>query len=343
MARKRTQANHHALPKYVYIRRGWYVFREHFGQGKLGKDIKLCPETALISEVWQRYESLTCIGAPRKTLDWLFNQYLASTQHAGKSQKTRREYEKNANTLSKTTLKTGDNFGQIDAERITPGVIRKYIDARTAPVSANREVAFMSVCFSWAVERDLLKTNPCRDVRRNTEKARTRYVTELEYSQVFDLAAKWPHVQCAMEFAYLCRMRLCEVLDLKHSDITDAGIHVRRRKGSRDNITTWNSRLEAALKLSKSLPMPQARPINPYLIRGMSGQHLTESGFQSLWQKLMTEAVSQGIERFNYHDLKAAGISRTEGDKQQASGHKSASMVAVYDRKLAEVKPAGEK
>jgi hypothetical protein len=69
MAGKRTEKNYHALPKYVYIRRGWYVYREYLGQGKLGKDVKLCLETAPLSEVWQRYESLTCISAPRKTLD----------------------------------------------------------------------------------------------------------------------------------------------------------------------------------------------------------------------------------------------------------------------------------
>ena len=343
MAPKRHQSNHHVLPKYVYIRRGWYVYREYLGKGKLGKDTKLCPETAAISEVWQRYESLTCLGAPRKTLDWLFTSYLASPQHQGKAEKTRREYEKNARTLSKTTLKNGEFFGQIDAERITPGVIRKYIDARTAKVSANREVAFMSICFSWAVERDMLTTNPCRDVRRNTEKARTRYVTEAEYQAIYQLASTWPHVQCAMEFAYLCRMRLCEVLDLKQSDIGELGIHVRRTKGSRDNITLWSDRLEAAVKLAKSLPLPTAHPINPHLIRGVSGQRMTVSGFQTLWQRLMTKASAQGIERFTFHDLKARGVSDTEGDKQQASGHKSAAMVAIYDRKLNQVKPAGEK
>lgn len=200
----------------------------------------------------------------------------------------------------------------------------------------------MSICFSWAVERDLLKSNPCRDVRRNTEKARTRYVTEAEYNAVFDLAANWPHVQCAMEFAYLCRMRLCEVLDLKQSDLVELGVHVRRTKGSRDNITLWSDRLEAVVKQCKNLPMPAAHPINPYLIRGISGQRLTVSGFQTLWQRLMTKASSLGHERFTFHDLKARGVSDTTGNKQEASGHKSASMVAVYDRKLLEVKPAGE-
>jgi integrase len=167
---------------------------------------------------------------------------------------------------------SGETFGQIDDERIIPGVIRKYIAPRSAPVAANREVAFLSICFSWAVERDLLKTNPCKDVRRNSEKPRTRYVTDTEYRAVFELAAPWPHVQCTMEFAYLCRMRLCEVLDLKQSDLIDAGLHVRRRKGSRDNIITWSPRLDAAVKLSKFLVMPQAYPINPHLIRGLSGQ-----------------------------------------------------------------------
>lgn len=343
MARKRAQSNHHAFPKYVYIRRGWYIYREHLGNGKFGKDIKLCPENAQISDVWQKYESITCTNVPRKTLGWLMQQYLASSQFAQKSPKTRKEYTKNYNTLNNTKTKSGDLFGSIDAERVTPGVIRKYLDARTAPVAANREIAFLSICYSWAVERDLMKTNPCKEVRRNSEKARTRYVTDAEYQAVHQLAEKWPHVQCAMEFAYLCRMRLCEVLDLKQSDITETGLMIRRRKGSRDNVTTWNERLQSVIKMSKTLPMPQARPINPHLIRGRTGNKLTESGFQTLWQRLMAEAEQNGIERFRFHDLKAAGISDTDGDKQIASGHKSATMIAVYDRKLAEVKPAGDK
>jgi integrase len=349
MARKRKEANHHALPKYVYIRRGWYVFREHFEGGKLGKDIKLCRDSAPISEVWQKYEAIARPGTVRKTLDWLMAQYMASPQFAGLAPETKRKYTQNAQRIGSTAMKNGDLFGQVDAQQVTPGAIRRYMDARKntdgspAPVAANREKAFLSACYSWAVERDLLRSNPCKDVKRNTEQARTRYVSPAEYQQVFDLAASYPHVQAAMEFAYLCRMRLCEVLDMRQSDITTEGLHIRRRKGSRGNITLWTPRLEAAVKLSRSLPMPnKATPINPHLIRGFSGEKLTESGFQSTWQRIMRSAAEQGIERFTFHDLKAGGISDTEGDKQQASGHKSAAMVHVYDRKLARVKPAGE-
>jgi hypothetical protein len=45
----------------------------------------------------------------------------------------------------------------------------------------------------------------------------------------------------------------------------------------------------------------------------------------------------QGTERFTFQDLKAKGASDFEGDKRQASGHKSESMVAVYDRKTLEI------
>jgi integrase len=348
MARKRKEPNHHALPKYVYIRRGWYVFREHFEGGKLGKDIKLCRDSAPISEVWQKYEAIARPGAVRKTLDWLMSQYMGSPQFAQLAPETRRKYAQNAKQIANTPMKSGDPFGMVDAEQITPGAIRRYMDARKntdgspAPVAANREKAFLSACYSWAVERDMLSKNPCKDVKRNTEQARTRYPTPAEYAQIFALAEKHPHIQCAMEFAYLCRMRLCEVLDMRQSDITPEGLHIRRRKGSRGNITLWTPRLEAAVKLSRSLPMPQVIPIDPHLIRGFSGDKLTESGFQSTWQRIMRAAAEQGMERFTFHDLKAGGISDTEGDKQQASGHKSAAMVHVYDRKLARVKPAGE-
>lgn len=341
MARKRNEAKHHALPPYVYIRRGNYIHRPYLGGGKFGKDVKLCPDTALISEVWQRYEAITTPGAPRKTVGWLIDQYLASKQHAAKAPKTRKEYEKNARTLRNSPTKSGALFEQVDAERVTPGAIRKYIDNRAAQVSANREIAFLSICYSWAVERDLLKSNPCKEVRRNSEKPRDRYVTDAEYQIIYDMAAPWPLIQCAMEFAYLCRMRLCEVLDLKKSNLLDIGLFVQRRKGSRDNITLWNDRLRAAVQATNLLPTPNYAQDDAYLIRSQRGDKLTEDGFSTLWQRLMVMAEAKGLERFTFHDLKAKGVSDTKGDKQTASGHRSAAMVDTYNRKLAEVYPAG--
>ena len=46
-----------------------------------------------------------------------------------------------------------------------------------------------------------------------------------------------------------------------------------------------------------------------------------------------------GIEPFTFHDLKAKGVSDFKGNKQDASGHKTAAQVAVYDRKKKSFKP----
>ncbi len=51
------------------------------------------------------------------------------------------------------------------------------------------------------------------------------------------------------------------------------------------------------------------------------------------------EEETAGIEPFNYHDLKAKGISDTTGDKQAAGGHRTPAMVSLYDRKKPEVEP----
>lgn len=49
--------------------------------------------------------------------------------------------------------------------------------------------------------------------------------------------------------------------------------------------------------------------------------------------------VTNRIESFNFHDLKAADVSDTDGNKQDASGHRDAKMVAIYDRKKKQVEP----
>ena len=72
MPRKRQEPSQTKLPKYVYIRRGWYIYRPYLGGGTLGKDVKLCQANADISTVWKRYEQITTPSATRKTLDWLF-------------------------------------------------------------------------------------------------------------------------------------------------------------------------------------------------------------------------------------------------------------------------------
>ena len=102
-------------------------------------------------------------------------------------------------------------------------------------------------------------------------------------------------------------MRLCEVLDLTRANITEKGLHVIRRKGSRANITTWSPRLRAAVDAGLALPR-KIRPIDPakdYIIPSPDGGRFRESTVQTAWQRIYPIAEQMGLkERFTIHDIK---------------------------------------
>ena len=59
--------------------------------------------------------------------------------------------------------------------------------ASTAPVAANRLLEAVRRAFNWAIEQDLLETNPCVMVKRPTpEKTRDRVLSEEEIKIVWD-------------------------------------------------------------------------------------------------------------------------------------------------------------
>jgi hypothetical protein len=161
-----------------------------------------------------------------------------------------------------------------------------------------------------------------------------------------------------MEIAYLCRLRGIEVVTLTDAHVTDQGLRTNRRKGSRDNIVGWTPRLRAAIDAAqqrradiwqrrcRALPMLAERRA---LIVSRTGAPLRKSSFDSAWQRFITRALADeiitGDDRFSLHDLKRKGITDTKGnrhDKQEASGHRSAGMMDVYDLSLPVVKSSEE-
>lgn len=330
-----------ALPAYVYLSKGRYVWREYH-DGRIVREVVLAPASASMSTIWEKYEQIA--EGPKNTFRWLAELYLKSSQYQEKSPKTRKDYAYYHENVINAPVK-GGKFGDVSLAKITPGVVRKYLDKRSdksGPVLANREVAYMSVVFSWGYERDLVKQNPCKGVRRNTEKERTRYVEDWEYSYVY---AKAPNnVKAAMEIMYLCRLRKIEVLSLTRRDMKPEGLLCKRTKGSKTQMVPWSDRLRAAVNLALS-ENTKAVTQTEYILRGRDGNKVRSSSFDTAWQRLIakcmwSEKTQEGLkESFTPHDLKAKGVSDFEGDKRKASGHKDPRMTERYDRKLEEVPP----
>jgi hypothetical protein len=92
------------------------------------------------------------------------------------------------------------------------------------------------------------KSKPTTGVKKLFVKARQHYAEDEDYQFMLKIATASPYwyAPLCMEIAYLCRMRLSEVLDMTDANELPTGLLIKRRKGSRDNITAWNDRLKAA-------------------------------------------------------------------------------------------------
>lgn len=265
----------------------------------------------------QKYAEI--LGNPTNTLKRVFELYKL---HAlpKKAPRTQKDNLNEFQILERV-------FGQMPPEAVRRSHIRKFLDLRAedgAPVRGNREKALLSHVFTWAMERDLIEAqaNPCRGVKRNPERSRTRYVTDEEYKAVYNCAPE--RIQVCMELAYLCAMRKSEVLDLMRTDLTPDGITIRRKKDSKDNLVLWSPRLEAAV--NRALAM---KPTSMYIIHDKSGMKVKTSSFDTAWQRLKAG--------FTFHDLKAKGVS--DSTHANPAGHKSNNMVQLYRRKPEQVEP----
>jgi len=220
------------------------------------------------------------------------------------------------------------DFGHMPPETVRRSHIRKFLDIRAedgAPIRGNREKALLSHVFTWAMERDIIDilVNPCRGVKRNPEHARTRYVTNDEYTAVYNRAPA--RMQICMELAYLLAARKSEVLDLMQFDLMADGVRVRRGKGSKTNMVNWSARLETAINEALGLPGKKSS----YLIHDEAGEKILTSSFDTAWQRLKAG--------FTFHDLKAKGVSDSKA--ANPAGHKSSNMIELYKRKPEQVEP----
>lgn len=315
------------MPPRVYCGKSAFEFRP-----KGGGCIRLCPLSAPKSTVWRRYEQevkrLEMVGG---SFSELVGEYMKAPQFKELAPRTQKDYQG-------YWLKIEPVFGKAKAAIIEPAHIRAYMDKKgqKSKTQANREKAFMSAVFRWGFERGKVTKNPCQGVKAFKENARVRYVTDAEYTLLHSIAPA--HVQAAMEIAYLCAARKGDVLDIKKGQLQEEGIYIKQGKTGKAQIKQWTPRLRAAINLASKV---KSTIDTMYVIHTKQGQRYTESGFDAAFRLAKIEAQKQSDKKelglkidFTFHDLKAKGISDYEGDKQRFSGHKTASQVARYDRKI---------
>jgi hypothetical protein len=366
-----THINQDQLPSGCYwdssARGHWYtVFFDETGRQRRKR---IAGQYATLSDLHKIIEEKS--GSNTNNYKWLSDLFKKSSSYQGLTKNTRQDYIYSGNLVEKHPTKTSETLGLIALSKWSTPMVQKLVDQLTSKngaSAANHALRYTKRLFRWGVNRGYIPTNYAAGVEQAVERPVQQLVSDDVYIKTLNYAKQCgalipktegsapDYIWITMEIAYLCRLRGVEVLLLTEDKGLEEGIRCDRTKGSRSNIAEWNDRLRHAWRSAldrrdsiwkaKSFPKPKNIK-DRFVVVNNNGEFLPKSSFASAWQRFITRAISVGVitsdERFSLQDLKRKGTTDTKGTrdvKQEASGHKSSSMMDVYDKSVPLVKPS---
>lgn len=241
------------------------------------------------------------------TVGQLWRLYSQSTDYTALAEITRKQYAEYWGRLAKV-------WERGIVATIKPADVAKYLRVYRAGAStlANREVALLSNLFNLAVEMGSIDRNPCKDVRRNKERPRTRLVEATELAAFVEWAMKQgPSAQVLVamaQFAALAGSRRIEFRTLHWPQVDDELVRMTRAKqrGAEKRELVF---IGAALRevLDRMRLLPGYNPMGAVFRAPKTGNPYSESGFKTMWGRLMDVALAAKVveHRFTFHDLRA--------------------------------------
>ncbi len=318
MGRLRRKDTH--LPPKLHLRAGSYYYTP-FVDGKvvwknLGSDLSAALREWAEREGAEPEDKKGSTGTVAKAIEKYVREVLPS-----RALRTQQDYRRYAANLKPV-------FGSMRLSAVKAKHIAKYL-YKSGNTQANREMSFLSSVFDSALRWSWVSEyNPCRQVRRNPEKKRSRLVTDKELQMLFEKAP--PHIAAMVELVLLTALRKTDVLKIKLEDLRKEGLYVKVSKTGRVRTYKWSPGLRAAIKRAKALPR-RVGAVN--LFTNKAGEQYTISGFDSVWQAFKRRA---GLD-FTFHDLRARALTdaKKKGGRDYAqllADHASGDTTEIYLR-----------
>lgn len=220
-------------------------------------------------------------------------------------------------------------FGKMAIESIKPIHIRKYLDARTAKIRANREISLLSHLFNCARDWGITDMpNPCSGVRRNKETGRDIYVFDEDFRAVYE-KAEFP-LQDAMDLYLLLGQRVSDVTKLSRTDIKDGRLWIRQNKTGKLVGVEIVGELAVVLERIKNRPGKAGVVQSLHLLRDADGNALTYSQMRRMFDQAREKA---GV-TFQLRDLRAKSATDEESlaTANERLGHSTMTMTKHYRR-----------
>jgi integrase len=213
--------------------------------------------------------------------------------------------------------------GQVRGKHIA-AIKLKLVDT---PVMANHTVSWLRTVFAYAVEWQLVDTNPCIGIKPYPVRKRARYLADAEYAAI--RAKAGPRLAVIMDLLYLTGQRVSDVLAVRRGDLTDAGIAFTPEKTANSTqarlVVQWSDELRATVAAALAL---QGKVPSLYLLHNRSRKPLTYSAVRQQWD---AACLAAGVEDAHMHDIRAKALTDAK-----AQGHNATALAAHADPKMTE-------
>jgi len=191
------------------------------------------------------------------------------------------------------------------------------------PVMCNRILSFLRIVFNYAVEWELIESNPCIGVRKHKEKSRTRYITDKEFNALLRYLSE--PMTNLFSLVYLTGQRISDVLRIKESDIHQEGIYFKQQKTGAKLFIAINADIKKVL--ANIQPNRQG-----FLFYTKQNKQLNYGRARYAFVKA---AKAAGINDATIHDLRAKSLTDADDegkDAQKLGGHNDRRTTTRYIR-----------
>lgn len=311
MSRPRKNNTH--LPPCVYLKHGayWYVKR---GKWKpLGAENDLAGALAKYADLVQAPKS----GGMAK----LIAEAMPVICH-GKAKNTVVQYEIAGRKLAGA-------LARFEPHEVQPKDLAAIKRAMTSkPNMANRVLTVARLVFAYALEEQLVSTNPAIGIKRHAEKHRERLPSQAEFDAVYAKAGE--RLQVIMELLRFGGQRTVDTLRIRESAISGEGITFRQQKTGAFIIVRWSPGLRAAVDRARLIQgMVRSLFLLPSRMRGKAPDY---GSVRDQWDQACKAA---GVDDLHLHDLRAMAATQAEEEGKnptQLLGHTSPQQTRRYLR-----------
>ncbi|GKX60186.1 tyrosine-type recombinase/integrase [Leminorella grimontii] len=341
MAARRRSRDTRDLPPNLYVRNGYYSYRDP-RNGKeygLGRDKRLAINEAVAANMTLFSPSVNLIDrindrSQISLADWC-DRYIDILTRREVAKSSMTEYRSRINAISEW-------FGAKSVDGMTTKDIAEFLDSYVTSGRAARAKLMRSTLldmFREAIAEGIIKDNPVEATRNARVKVkRSRFTTE-EFKLILAESEKMqPWVSLSIELAAVTGQRVSDIAKLKWADIYDGCLWIEQKKtGMKLTIPTTTSIGSLNISLSGTLDKCRKHFANcETVIATRTGKKLGVGTISKAFAKARdaTGIVWNG-EPPPYHEIRSLSARLYDAEMgkkftQKLLGHKSAQMSERY-------------